>query len=201
MSDENHHEHLPELRGNQEVFLTYVMQSAEFKAIEKKYLNNVFIGIHSLLKRVEGDDESSRKVHACAGEISKVFKISKEAALKLLLDPKHPASYSTRYLPHIKREGDEVVLRLHRKTTKKDIDTVWRLIKELQQEIGGSGGKQSINPELAYYIHRQHILGQRKLADIFTDYSHKKLEGYEGKTPTLSENDFRKYYKGVVEGL
>lgn len=201
MPDENHHKYLPELRGNQEVFLTYVTQSAEFKAIEKKHLHNVLMDIYSLLKRVEGDDESARKVHACASEISEVFKISKAAALKLLLDPKHPAAYRTRYLPHIKREGDEIVLRLHRKTTKKDIDTVWRLVRGLQQEIGGSGGKQSINPELAYCIHRQHVLKGRKMADIFDDYSHKRLEGYEGKSPTMGENDFRKYYKRVVEGL
>ena len=201
MPDENHHKYLSVLRGNQEVFLTYVMQSAEFEVIEKKHLDGVFMGIYSLLKRIEGDDESARKVHACADEISEVFNISKETALKLLLDPKHPVSYSTRYLPHIKREGDEIVLRLHRKTTKKDIDTVWRLVKKLQQEIGGSGGKQSINPELAYLIHRQRVLKGRKMADIFDDYAHKRLEGYEGKSPTLSENDFRKYYKGVVEGL
>ena len=57
-----------------------------------------------------------------------------------------------------------------------------------------------MNPELAYCIHRQHILKGRKIASIFKDYSHRRLEGYEGKPPTLSENDFRKYYKGVVEG-
>lgn len=201
MSDETHRKYLPRLRGNQDVLLADIGRSPEFEVIEQKYLKNVFMGIYGLLGRVEGDDENARKVYACADEISKTFRISKENALRLLLKARAPAAYGTRYLPHIKREGNEIVLRLHQKTTKKDINTVWWLVKDLQREIGGSGGKQSINPELAYCIHRQHVLKGRKMADIFDDYSHKRLEGYEGKSPTLGENDFRKYYKGVVEGL
>jgi len=39
------------------------------------------------------------------------------------------------------------------------------------------------------------------MVDIFDDYSRKRLEGYEGKMPKLSENDFRKYYQKIVERL
>ena len=201
MADDTHRKYLSDLRGNQDVLLANIRRSPEFEAIEQKHLKNVFMGIYGLLNRVEGDDKNAHKVYACADEISDTFKISKENALRLLLKPQAPAAYSTRYLPHIRREGNEIVLRLHQKTTKKDINTVWRLVKDLQREIGGSGGKQSMNPELAYCIYRQHILKGRKIASIFKDYSHRRLEGYEGKPPTLSENDFRKYYKGVVEGL
>ena len=199
MADDTHRKYLSDLRGNQDVLLASIRRSPEFEAIEQKHLKNVFMGIYELLNRVEGDDKNAHKVYACADEISDTFKISKENAL--LLKPQAPTAYSTRYLPHIRREGNEIVLRLHQKTTKKDINTVWRLVKDLQREIGGSGGKQSMNPELAYCIHRQHILKGRKIASIFKDYSHRRLEGYESKPPTLSENDFRKYYKGVVEGL
>lgn len=201
MSDEIHHKYLPNLRGNQDVLLANIRRSAEFEAIEQKYLKNVFMGIYELLKRVEGDDESARKVYACADEISEVFKISKENALRLLLTAKAPAVYGAKYMPHIKQEGDEIVMRFGRKTTLADIKAVWKVVKDVQREIGGTGSKQSINPELAYCIYRQLVLKGRKMVDIFDDYSHKRLEGYEGKPPTLSENDFRKYYRSVVEGL
>jgi len=201
MTNETHGKYLPDLRGNQDVLLADIRRSPEFEAIEQKHLKNVFMGIYELLKRVEGDDKNARKVHACADEISEVFKISKENALRLLLIPRQPFAYRSRYLPHIKQDGDEVVMRFGRKTTLADIKAVWSVVKSVQREIGGTGSKQSINPELAYCIHRQHVLKGRKIADIFNDYEYKRLEGYEGKRPTLSENDFRKYYKGVVEGL
>lgn len=199
--DKNHRKHLPELRGNQDVLLAYIRRSAEFKAIEQKHLKSVFMGIYGLLKRIEGDDENTRKVHACAEEISDIFKISKSNAIKLLLEPEQPLAYRYKYLPHVKQEGDEVVLRFGHKTTQADIKAIWKVVRDVQREIGRTGGKQSINPELAYRIHRQHALKGRKIADVFNDYSHKRLEGYENKTPTLSENDFRKYYRRIVEGL
>ena len=201
MSDEIHRKYLPNLRGNQDVFLANIRRSPEFETIEQKYLKNVFMGIYGLLRRVEGDDDNARKVYACADEISEVFKISKENALRLLLTAKAPAVYGAKYMPHIKQDGDEVVMRFGRKTTLADIKAVWKVVKDVQRDIGGTGGKQSINPELAYCIHRQHVLKKRKMADVFDDYSRKKLEGYENKSPTLSENDFRKYYQKIVEGL
>ena len=201
MSDETHRKYRSDLRGNQDVLLANIRRSPEFEAIKQKYLKNVFMGIYGLLKRVEGDDDNARKVRACADEISETFKISKDTAIRLLLEPEQPAAYRYRYLPHIKQDGDEVVMRFGRKTTLADIRAVWKVVRDVQREIGGTGSKQSINPELAYCIHRQYVLRGRKIADIFDDYSHKRLEGYEGKSATLSENDFRKYYKGVVEGL
>ena len=201
MSDEIHHKYLHELMGNQDMLLANIRYSPEFKAIEQEYLPSVFMGIYGLPGRVEGDDENARKVYTCVDEISKTFRIGKEAAIKLLLTPKAPAAYGTDYLPRVTREGDEIVLRLHHKTTREDIDAIWKFVKKLKREIGNPGSKKSVNPELAFCIHHQHILKGRKMVDVFDDYSHKRLEGYEGKPPTLSENDFRKYYKGVVEGL
>ncbi|QJU11280.1 MAG: hypothetical protein HXL06_003635 [Candidatus Nanosynbacter sp. HMT-348_TM7c-JB] len=201
MSDEIHHKYRSNLRGNQDVLLADIRRSPEFEAIEQKYLKNVFMGIYRLLGRVEGNDDNARKVYACADEISRTFKISKKNALQLLLTANVPAVYGARYMPHVKRDGDEVVMRFGRKTTLADIKAVWHIVKDVQREIGSTGSKKSINPELAFCIHRQHILKGRKIADIFDDYLHKRLEGYEGKPPTLGENDFRKYYKGVVEGL
>ena len=106
-----------------------------------------------------------------------------------------------KYIPRVYCEGDEVVLRLHYKTTRKDLDDIWKLVKEIQGDIGGTSGKKSIKPELAYCIHRQHVLKNRKMSEIYADYSHGRLEGYEGNIPTLSENDFRKYYQKIVKGL
>lgn len=201
MSDKTHRKYRSDLRGNQDVLLEDIRRSPEFDVIKQKYLKNVFMGIYGQLRRVEGDDENAQKVRACADEISDTFKISKKNALRLLLSPDAPATYGTRYTPQIRQDGDEVVMRFGRKTTLADIKVVWGVVKDVQREIGGTGGKQSINPELAFCIHRQHVLEGRKIADIFDDYSQKRLEGYEGMSPTLSENDFRKYYRGVVEGL
>ena len=153
------------------------------------------MGIYRLLGRVEGNDDNARKVYACADEISRTFRISKKNALQLLLTANVPAVYGARYMPHVKRDGDEVVMRFGRKTTLADIKAVWHIVKDVQREIGSTGSKKSINPELAFCIHRQHILKGRKIADIFDDYLHKRLEGYEGKPPTLGENDFRKYFR------
>ena len=201
MSDETHHTYLHNLRGNQDVLLANIRRSSEFEVIEQKHLKNIFMGIYGLLKRVEGDDENARKVYACADEVSEVFNISKENALRLLLTAKAPAAYGMKYMPHIKQDGDEVVMRFGHKTTLADIKAVWKIVKGIQRDIGGTGGKQSINPELAYCIHHQHVLKGRKIANIFDDYTHKRLKGYEGKSPTMSENDFRKYYRNIVEGL
>lgn len=202
MPNDQHDKYKSLLRGNQDVFLADLRRSQEFLEIEDKHLSNVFMGIYGLLQRViDDDDNSGRKVYACANEISSVFKVSREAALKLLLTAKHPSVYDLKYKPRISRDGNEILIRIGPKTTQADIMSVWKAIRDAQREIGGSGSKTSINPELAFLIHRQHILNGRKIADIFNDYSHKRLEGYEGKSPTMSENDFRKYYKGIVEGL
>lgn len=202
MSNDQHDKHKNSLRGNQDVFLADIRRSDEFLEIEDEYLSDVFMGIYGLLQRViDEDDASGRKVHVCAVRISEVFGISKDTALKLLLTARHPATYGYKYRPRISRDGDEVVIRIGPKTTQADIKSAWKAIKGVQREIGGLGSKTSINPELAFLVHRQHILKGRKIADIFNDYSHKRLDGYEGKFPTMSENDFRKYYKGIVEGL
>lgn len=201
MSNDVHNEYIRNLRGNKDVFLADIKRSPEFKEIEQRHLKNVFMGIYSLLGRVDGNDDSARKVHDCAAEVSDTFNIKAETAMQLLLTPEAPALYGMKYIPRVYREGDEVVLRLHHKTTRKDLDVIWKLVKELQGDIGGTSGKKSIKPELAYCIHRQRVLKNRKMSEIYADYSHGRLEGYEGNIPTLSENDFRKYYQKIVKGL
>ncbi len=201
MSDETHHKYLSKLRGNKDVFLADIRRSPEFMAIEQKHLQHVFMGVYGLLGRVDGDDTNDHKIRSCAQELSDTFGVSNDTALRLLLTAKAPAAYGMKYSPKVRRDGDEVVLRFGHKTRLDDIKAVWKLVKEVQREIGKTGSKQSINPELAFCIHRQHVLKGRKIADVYDDYSLKRLEGYEGKSPTLGENDFRKYYKSIVQGL
>lgn len=201
MSNAVHNKYIHNLRGNKDVFLADIKHSTEFKEIEQRHLKNIFMGIYSLLGRVDGNDDSARKVHDCAAEVSDTFNIKTETAMQLLLTPEAPALYRMKYIPRVYCEGDEVVLRLHYKTTRKDLDAIWKLVKELQGDIGGTSGKKSIKPELAYCIHRQRVLKNRKMSEIYADYSHGRLEGYEGNIPTLSENDFRKYYQKIVKGL
>jgi hypothetical protein len=201
MTDKIHQKYTDGLRGNQDIFMTDIMRSSEFKAIKEKHLRDVFLGIFGLLRRVDEDDETGQKILVCADEISEVFKISKNNAVQLLIAPQAPAVYHMRYTPRIKRDGDDIVLRIGQKTTQADIKAAWKHIKGLQREIGGSGGKSSINPELAFCIHRQYVLQKRKMKDIFDDYQQNILEGYS-HPPTIEEEDeFRKRYKKVVQGL
>ena len=201
MSDKTHHKYRSDLRGNQDVLLADIRRSPEFEAIEQKYLKNVFMGIYGLLKRVEGDDDNARRVYACADEISQTFKMSKNNALRLLLTAKAPAAYGTRYTPHIKQDGDEIVMRFGHKTTLADIKAVWKVVRDVQREIGGTGSKQSINPELAFCIHRQYVLVGRKMKDIFDDYTQQRLEGYKNPPTIHIEDEFRKYYNRINKGL
>ncbi|MDK2899009.1 MAG: hypothetical protein PWQ10_196 [Patescibacteria group bacterium] len=201
MPDKSHSKYTSNLRGNQDIFLVDIMRSSEFRDIKEKHLKDIFIGIFGLLRRVDEHDESGQKVLACADEISDVFKISKDNAVQLLIAPQAPAAYHMQYIPQIKRDGDDIVLRIGQKTTQADIKEVWRHIKSLQRDIGGSGVKSSINPELAFSIHRQYVLKKRKMKDVFDDYRHNTLEGYEHSPTIEDEDEFRKRYKRVVKGL
>jgi hypothetical protein len=201
MSDELHPKYTNDLRGNQDVFLVDVMRSSEFQSIKEQHLKNIFTGIYGLLRRVDENDESGQKVLACADEISEVFKISKDNAIKLLIAPQAPAAYHMKYTPQIKRDGDDIVLRIGQKTTQADIKAIWKHVKSLQREIGGSGGKSSINPELAFCIHKQYVLRNRKMQDVFDDYRQNILEGYTHPPTIEDEGEFRKRYKRVVKGL
>lgn len=178
-----------------------IMRSSEFQSIKEQHLENVFTGIYGLLRRVDENDESGQKVLTCADEISEVFKISKDNAVELLIAPQAPAVYHMKYTPQIKRDGDAIVLRIRQKTTQADIKAVWKHIKNLQREIGGSGVKSSINPELAFCIHRQYVLRKRKMKDVFDDYRQSTLEGYTHPPTIEDEDEFRKRYKRVVKGL
>lgn len=201
MSDKTHQKYVKNLRGNQDIFLIDVMRSSEFHAIREKYLKHVFTGIYGLLRKVDENDESGQKILDCADEISEVFKINKSNAIQLLIAPQAPAVYHMKYTPQIKRDGDDIVLRIGQKTTQADIKAIWKHIKSLQREIGGSGVKSSINPELAFCIHRQYVLRKRKMKDIFDDYSQNILEGYSHPPTIEDEDEFRKRYRKVVKGL
>ena len=41
-------------------------------------------------------------------------------------------------MPHIKQDGDEVVMRFGCKTTLTDIKAVWKIVKDVQQEVDGA---------------------------------------------------------------
>ncbi|QCT40193.1 hypothetical protein FBF31_03960 [Candidatus Saccharibacteria bacterium oral taxon 955] len=61
--------------------------------------------------------------------------------------------------------------------------------------------KNSINPELAYYIHRKHVLNGTKMTDVFKQYLAGQLKGCKLKPTILDENEFRKYYRQIMKGL
>lgn len=202
MSDDQHDKYKGLLRGNQDVFLADIRRSDEFHQIEDKHLSKVFLGIERLLHRVVDEDENSGgKVYACAEEVSNVFRISKDTALNLLLTERHPFVYGHKYRPRISRDGDEVVLRIGPKTTQADIKSVWKIVRETQKEIGALGSKTSINPELAFCIHRQYVLRGRTMKDIFDDYTASKLDGYLHPPTIIYEDEFRKYYNRVIKGV
>lgn len=108
------------------------MRQSSKKSISKEC---VYGHLRTAQKRVEGDDDNARKVHACAEEISQTFKMSRNNALRLLLTAKAPAAYGTRYTPHIKQDGDEVVMRFGHKTTLADIKAVWGVVETYSERL------------------------------------------------------------------
>ena len=76
-------------------------------------------------------------------------------------------------------------------------------VKKLKKEFLSytSNSKKSINPELAYCIHRQLTIRKRRIHDIFVDYINGKLDGYNHKPTITDESDFIKYYRRVVNGI
>ncbi|MGE5298690.1 MAG: hypothetical protein ACM3KF_01480 [Acidobacteriota bacterium] len=201
MTDTLHKKYIDSLRGNQDVFLIDTMRSPEFQAIKKKHLANVFTGIYGLLRKVDENDESGQKVLACADEVSDVFKISKANAVRLLLTPSAPAVYGMQYTPLVQQDGSDILIRIGQKTTREEVMKVWKYVKDLQKMMGGSGSKTSINPELAFCVHRQYVLKGRKMKDIFDDYRQQKLEGYDHSPTIEDEDEFRKRYNKIVKGL
>lgn len=201
MTDELHKKYINSLRGNQDVFLIDIMRSSEFQTIKKRHLTNVFTGIYGLLRRVDENDETGQKILACADEVSNVFKISTDNAVRLLLTPSAPAVYGMRYTPLVQQDGNDILIRIGQKTTREEVMKVWKYVKDLQKEMGGSGSKTSINPELAFCVHRQHVLKGRKMKDIFDDYRQQKLEGYDHIPTIEDEDEFRKRYNKIVKGL
>ena len=39
------------------------------------------------------------------------------------------------------------------------------------------------------------------MSQVYSDYINRRLDGYNASPTMFDINDFRKYYKGVVEGL
>lgn len=191
---------LNQFRGNQDIFLGDLINSDEFKSIKNKYLKDVFLGINQLLGRCD-DSEMGRQIDLCADKVSDYFKIKKDIALKLILSTDHTIPFDMNYIPRVYSDEKYVYLRFNQKTALKDIESVWKKVKEEQKKLGKVSSKSSINPNLAFCIYRQYVLQNRKMMDIFKDYEVCKLDGYN-YPPTISdEHTFRKYYKNIIGGL
>lgn len=184
------------------MFLADVMNSSEFKEIKDKYLPKprYFTGIHHLLGRLT-DDPTSRAIEVCADKISETFKLRKDIAIKLLLSHNRTLPIDLSYLPKITRDDNYVYLRIGPRTSQKDVMNVWKLVKDEQRKLGKVGSKSSINSELAFCIHRELVIADRSLRNIFTDYQDEKLRGYKHKATINDLDDFRKYYKRSTAGL
>lgn len=188
------------LKGDKDKFLGYLISDPEFIAIKKKYLANEFMGINNLAGEVYPTDKQYSNFIACVNEISNYFKIKEEIVKKLLLS-ENLLKYRLGYQPTAIREKDHIELRIGPKTTLKDIKEIWPHINKLQKEIGSTPNKSSNNPELAYAIHKQ-VIKDRRLSEIFKDYTENKLENFTRPAKiNPDENDFRKYYKKVMKGV
>ena len=190
------------LRGNQDIFLADVMNSPEFVKIKNEYLPKprYFTGIHHLLSKLS-DDPTSRAIEKCADKISETFRLRRDIAIRLLISHNYTLPIDLSYLPKITSDENYVYLRIGPKTSQKDVMGVWKLVKEEQRKLGRIGSKTSINPELAFCIHRELVITGKSLKSIFADYQHGKLNGYEHKATIDDFDDFRKYYKRSTTGL
>lgn len=202
MRDKNDRKYADNLRGNQDIFLADLMNSAEFIEIKNKHLSDVFTGIESLLGKVM-DDESiaGKKIHAAAKEITERFKLREDVATRLLLSHRLTLPMHLDYTPRVYEDGRHVFIRIGAKTTQEDVIKAWKQVKEEQKKLGSVGSKSSINSELAFCIYRQYVLNGRGIKDIFTDYENGELEGYDHASTIRDRKEFKRYYDKTVRGL
>lgn len=191
------------LRGNRDVFLGNILCSNEFNEIKTRYIKNedsAIFGIYQLL----GHTDSTKfglKIESCVNEVSDKFKIKKDIALKLILNSHHTLALTMNYAPYVYNDGEYAYIRIGPKTTQNDIKNVWKLVKTEQRKLDSIGSKSSINPELAFCIHRQLIINQKKIAEVFEEYLNNKLDRYN-HPPTITDvKDFKKYYDKTVRGI
>lgn len=202
MPDKNDRKYADSLRGNQDVFLADLMNSAEFIEIKDKYLSDVFTGIESLLgKAMDDDGKSSQRIRAATKEVVERFKLREDLATKLLLSHNLTLPMHLDYMPRVYEDGKHVFIRIGVKTTQEDVMNVWKLVKEEQKKLGNVGSKSSTNPELAFCIYRQYVVNGRKMKDIFTDYENEELEGYNHAPTIRDRKEFKRYYDKVIREL
>lgn len=190
------------LRGNQDIFLGDIINSQEFKDIKSKHLpkDNYFIGIHQLLGHID-DSEVGLAIKDCVDEVSKKFKLKFDTAQKLVLSNPHTLPINMNYIPTIYSDSKYVYVRIGPKTTQSDITNIWDQVRSEQRKLGNVGSKTSINPELAFCIHRQYIFNNKTIKEIYDEYLDEKLAGYKHPATINDIKDFKKYYDKTVRGI
>lgn len=192
-------------RGDKEVLLACISNSPEFKETMNKHLTNERLWLERLTRNPNiGSSHTKKVIDNCANEISQLFNIKVNIA-KYLIVTANSSKDRDPYQPKIISSPDNTRLYIEVKpeTTKADIIKIWPTVKKLKKEFLSytSNSKKSINPELAYCIHRQLTIRKRRIHDIFVDYINGKLDGYNHKPTITDESDFIKYYRRVVNGI
>lgn len=187
-------------RGNKEVFLACIAGSPEFREIIDKHLSGRNLWLEHLTRNPDIDFGNKTAIDACASEISQLFQLKMDVARNLVVTADISKNRDL-HQPRIIQspDGNSLYVEIKPETTKADYVNMWGAIRKIKPR--STCGKKSINPELAYCIHRQLVIGKRHMHDIFLDYIDGKLAGYDHKPTITDENDFAKYYRRVVKGV
>lgn len=195
-----------DLRTNKEWFLYNLFTDTEFARIRDDAVEKLKkvdpVGVSKLIGR--GTDEYSNDIiQGAINQLVEEFQINQETATRGLFHSKHLAGWNKARTPFAYIEDERIVISIGSETRLDDVKDLWSMqVTDLQNKLNEGRKKRSKpsdDPSLTYLIHKQ-IAGGRRLADIYSDYTYGRLAGYDGAT-NLSESDFRKHYRDVVQGL
>lgn len=195
-----------DLRTNKEWFLYSLFTDIEFARIRDEALEKLKkvdpVGVSKLIGHGT-DGYSNNIIQGAIDQLIEEFHINQETATRGLFHDKRFAGWNKARTPFAYIEDERIVISIGSETRLDDVKYLWSMqVTDLQNTLNEGRKKRSKpsnDPSLTYLIHKQ-IVGGRKLADVYSDYTHGRLAGYDGAT-NLSESDFRKHYRDVVQGL
>lgn len=185
-------------------FLYYLFNDEELASIRKQWrseINNIESGEPGQegLPFREQEEVTQKYVEL----LRKQFRISKNTAVNALAYTKGNRILNKDRIPTAKIEKDRITISIGPETRLRDIEHLWKIqISSLQQQLPGFKLERAVlssQPRLAYIIHKNKLKG-RKMADIHEDYQKGKLDDAIPAHPLSVIEDFRQYYKDIVQG-
>ncbi|HET6747051.1 MAG TPA: hypothetical protein VFH06_03035 [Candidatus Saccharimonadales bacterium] len=194
-------------RTDKDWFLYDLFTDSDFIEIKQHFLESVKavdpLGIMKLTGKpmVKSEEEIvAHYVKLLGAELD----IHEEVARKgLLLHNEYSQAWSRNRAPVAYIENNRINIVIGSETRRKDVIVIWDHIEKLQEQLQGSKrSATSKDTTLAFAIYKQKLRNpKKKLSEIYDDYQHERLEGYNGERHYTEYKDFIDYYHRVVKGI